>query len=55
MMPDLGKYAFEVSMAYVVSLALLAVLVGVTIAKGRKVRADLRAFEEARKQANEKT
>ena len=55
MMPDLGKYAFEVSMAYVVSLALLALLVAVTVARGRKVLADLRAFEEARKDQHEKT
>lgn len=53
-MPDLGKYAFEVSMAYLVSLSLLGILVAVTLAKGRKVRAQLRAFEEARKEANDK-
>lgn len=52
-MPDLGKYATEVLLAYGVSLALLAVLVLLTLARGRKVRAELRAFEAARKEANE--
>jgi heme exporter protein D len=27
MMPDLGRYAFEVSLAYIASLALLAALI----------------------------
>lgn len=54
MMPDLGKYALEVSLAYVVSLALIGLLVLWTLARSRKVRAELRAFEAARKEANEK-
>jgi len=54
MMPDLGKYAFEVSLAYVVSLGLMALLVLWTMARNRKVRSELRAFEEARKRADEK-
>ena len=54
MMPDLGKYALEVSLAYVVSLLLMALLVGWTYMRNRKVRADLRAFEDARKRADEK-
>lgn len=43
MMPDLGQYAFEVGAAYVVSLALLAALVGWYWMRARAMR---RALEE---------
>lgn len=50
MMPDLGKYAVEVMSAYGVSLALLGALVALTVARGRRARADLaRAEEEKRR------
>lgn len=45
-MPDLGKYAAEVLSAYGASLILLAALVVVTVRRGRKVRAEMRAVEE---------
>ncbi|WP_086052103.1 heme exporter protein CcmD [Pseudoruegeria sp. SK021] len=45
-MPELGKYAGEVLSAYGISLALLAVLVAVSLARGRRVRAKLRAYED---------
>ena len=44
-MPDLGKYAFEVLSSYGVTLALLAVIVLVSIARARKVRAALEEVE----------
>jgi heme exporter protein D len=37
MMPDLGKYAVEVLAAYGVSLALLAGIVGLSVARARRV------------------
>ena len=43
MMPDLGKYAEAVLSSYAVSLVLLALLVAVTLHRGRKAR---RALEE---------
>ncbi|APZ54242.1 heme exporter protein CcmD [Salipiger abyssi] len=46
MMPDLGKYAFAVLASYGVSLGLLVVLVGLSIARARKVRAELAKIEE---------
>ncbi len=46
MMPELGKYAFEVLSAYGVSLLLLAALLGLSIARDRRARADLRHAEE---------
>ncbi|MEO0389334.1 MAG: heme exporter protein CcmD [Pseudomonadota bacterium] len=48
MMPDLGKYADSVLWAYGSSLAILALLVGLTLLEGRKVRADMRRAEEDR-------
>lgn len=38
MMPDLGKYAEVVLMSYAVSIALLAALVVVSIARARRLR-----------------
>lgn len=45
MMPDLGRYALEVGLAYGVSLALLAGLVGWVWWRGRVVRARLTGLE----------
>lgn len=45
MMPDLGKYADIVMSAYFGALLLLCALIGVTIWKGRRVKAQLRAIE----------
>lgn len=45
-MPELGKYAAEVLAAYGVSLALLAVLVLMTLRRGRRARAQLLAAEQ---------
>lgn len=45
MMPDLGKYADTVLSAYAASLALLAILVAVSIWRGRRVRAEMEAAE----------
>jgi len=49
-MPDLGKYAETVLSAYVVSLALIAVLVLISLRRSKKVKADLEAFERKAKQ-----
>ena len=46
MMPDLGKYAVEVLSAYAASLLLLAVLVVLTLRRGRAARAALRQAEK---------
>lgn len=46
MLPDLGKYAIEVLSAYGVSLVLLALLVMVTLRRGRRARAQLQAAEQ---------
>jgi heme exporter protein D len=48
-MPDLGAYATEVGLAYGVSLLLLALLIGQSLWKGRKIKERLRKEEEARK------
>lgn len=45
MMPDLGKYAFEVLASYGASLLLLAGVVGVTLWRGARVKAQLREVE----------
>ncbi|KUF11682.1 heme exporter protein CcmD [Pseudoponticoccus marisrubri] len=45
-MPDLGKYAFAVLSSYAVSLGLILALVGLSIRRARKVRAELRQIEE---------
>lgn len=49
MMPDLGKYATEVGLAYGISLLLLALLIGQSLWQGRRIKARLRAEEEAHK------
>ncbi|EIE49698.1 hemagglutination activity protein [Salipiger aestuarii] len=43
---DLGKYAFEVLTSYGVSLGLIALLVGVSVARARRVRAELAKVEK---------
>jgi heme exporter protein D len=48
MMPELGKYALEVSLAYAVSLLLLAGIVALSVWQGRRMR---RALEAAEKRA----
>ena len=48
MMPDLGKYADAVLSSYAVSLVLLALLVLLTLRRGRKARRDLEAVEVKR-------
>ncbi|MCF2872193.1 heme exporter protein CcmD [Octadecabacter sp. G9-8] len=50
MIPDLGKYAVEVLTAYGVSIALLVLIVGLSVQRSRKVRAQL-ADVEARRDA----
>ena len=45
MMPDLGKYAVPVLTAYGVSLLLLAGIVWISLRRGARVRATLRAIE----------
>lgn len=49
-MPDLGKYAFSVLSAYGATLGLLAVLIGLTLWRGAKVR---RALEEQEARAGQ--
>jgi len=46
MMPDLGKYATEVLSAYGITLGLMAVLLVLSIQRGRKARTALRRAEE---------
>jgi heme exporter protein D len=46
MIPDLGKYADTVLSAYAASISLLAVLLVVTLWRGRKVRAELEETEK---------
>jgi heme exporter protein D len=48
MMPDLGRYAVEVTSAYVVSLGLLIALGLWYVARSRRVRRELDAFEKKR-------
>ena len=49
MMPELGKYAIEVMSAYAASLALLALLVVITLRRGKAAKAALaRAESEAK-------
>lgn len=44
-MPELGKYAAEVLSAYAASLVLLALLIGLTLRRGRAARRALEDFE----------
>lgn len=46
MMPDLGKYADAVLSSYAVSIVLIVVLVALSVARARKVKADLKRIEE---------
>lgn len=46
MMPDLGKYADTVLSAYAASVVLLVLLVGVTLWRGRRVRAEMERVEQ---------
>ena len=46
MMPDLGKYADTVLWSYVVSIGLLIALVGCSVIRGRKVRAEMEKVEQ---------
>jgi heme exporter protein D len=46
MIPDLGKYADTVISSYVASLVLLALLVVLSVRRGRKVRAEMQALEK---------
>lgn len=48
-MPELGKYAVEVISAYGVSLALLALLVAVTLRRGKTAKAALASAERQAK------
>ena len=45
MMPDLGKYSFEVLSSYGVTLALLALIVLVSLRRARRARAALDEVE----------
>lgn len=45
-MPDLGNYAVEVTAAYIVSIALLALIVGVSWRRYARVRAALEEVEK---------
>ena len=45
MMPDLGKYAVEVTSAYVISLALMAFIIGISWRRYVRVRAELEKIE----------
>ncbi|GGL64439.1 heme exporter protein CcmD [Wenxinia marina] len=45
MMPDLGRYAAEVLWSYAGGLGLLAVLVGLSVRRARKVAARLAEAE----------
>ncbi len=44
MMPDLGRYALEVSLAYAGSLVALVAIVWISVARAKRIRA---ALEEA--------
>ncbi|MGA9253816.1 MAG: heme exporter protein CcmD [Roseobacter sp.] len=50
MIPDLGKYADAVLSSYAASLVLLAILVLMTLRRGRKARRELAAIEKKGKQ-----
>jgi heme exporter protein D len=45
-MPELGKYAVEVSLAYGISLALLLGIVWISVTQSRRAKRDLDTAEE---------
>lgn len=45
MMPDLGKYALEVTLAYAGSLTALGIIVWISVARAKRVRQDLEQAE----------
>ncbi|MEK0163786.1 heme exporter protein CcmD [Phaeobacter sp. A36a-5a] len=45
-MPDLGKYGVEVLSSYGASLVLLAGLLVITFARGRRIRREMQAMEQ---------
>ncbi|WP_397542224.1 heme exporter protein CcmD [Roseovarius salis] len=45
MMPDLGKYAEAVLSSYAVSIALIVALVGMSLLRSRRVKAQLDEVE----------
>lgn len=45
-MPDLGKYGDTVLSAYAASIVLLALLIGLSLWRGRRVRAELKEVED---------
>jgi len=45
-LPDLGKYADAVLSAYAVSIGLLVAIVALSLWRGRRVRAQMRAVED---------
>lgn len=52
-MPDLGKYAFEVTLAYGVSLAVLALMVLLVLRRAAQARAALQDAEAQARKARE--
>lgn len=48
MMPDLGRYWLEVTASYVISLGILALLVGLVWWRSRSVKRQLEAMESRR-------
>lgn len=50
-MPELGNYAFEVLLAYGISLVLILALCGTSIVRARRVTKALREIEARRKQS----
>jgi heme exporter protein D len=49
MMPDLGRYAVEVTLAYIASLGAIALLIGWTWARSRRVARALAQVEARQK------
>lgn len=49
-MPELGKYAFAVLSSYGLSIVLIVALVGLSIWRGRRVKARLDAVERKARQ-----
>ena len=48
MMPDLGKYAFEVWLAYGLTLGCLALLIWQSFRQSRRIKSELRDEENLR-------